>query len=319
MIDSLSENHECINGTEEQRFAFALPVSNQEDSGRKLLQTRTSSYSAGTVLGLPAASDDAENIWGAYKLTVQELSAFGPNAEAMSMETMLRGATNSRNFIVGGIVIQTERSTKRHVCYGRFARLIEYCYSVPVHEVDRSTTPYGRDPVFLTDSVLFNEDAAMRTAKYYDTDKPSETSASGIPYAFQPSEERVKMGTHYVYVDTQFDRATVTKLLQYLTEGRFLDASTDSVVVRFITYNPQSLPTILAVNEVRCTWGQSIECRHMIDALPDIQWSQSPTAAATAVVALLVAMYWTVILYEITTGTKTGEILWNRWLCSTLL
>ena len=117
------------------------------------------------------------------------------------------------------------------------------------------------------------------------------------------------MGTHYVYVDTQFDRTTATKLLQYLTEGRFLDASTDSVVVRFVTYNPQSSPTILAVNEVRCIWGQSIECKHMIDALPDIQWTQLSTTATTVVVALLVIMYWTTILHDISSGTKTGETL----------
>ena len=71
----------------------------------------------------------------------------------MSMETMLRGATNHRNFIIGGVVVQTERSTKKHICYDRFAHLIEYCYAIPLHEQDMSRIPYGRDPVFLVDSV----------------------------------------------------------------------------------------------------------------------------------------------------------------------
>eukprot|EP00210_Caulerpa_lentillifera_P003837 g3665.t1 len=240
------------------------------------------------------------NVWGSYMLTNPMIYDFGPQATSMNMTTMLRGATNHKNYIVGGTVIQTDRRNKEHICYGRFAPLDNYCYAIPVHKKDMSKIPYGRDPVFLVDSSLYDEKSAVRGGIYYDMES-QDISPTGIPYGFFNSEVPDKLGTHFVYLDIQFGRTTAVEMLQYLQEGRFMDSVTNTVAVRFVTYNPQFPLTVLGVNEIKCHWETDIRCEHKIDALPDVNWNgKSPAAKQTVGLIcgsiVLTAMYWIVLM-----------------------
>ena len=139
----------------------------------------------------------------------------------------------------------------------------------------------------------------VRKEKYYDTRNAAVLSASGIPFGFQPSEIKGSLGTHFVYLDILFGRVTVAQLPQYLHEGQFLDAMTDTLVLRFVTYNPQFPATILGVNEVKCSWKQDIQCSYNIDALPDIKWTDATTIATITVISVLLSLYWIFITRKI--------------------
>jgi len=257
------------------------------------------------------------NVWGSYLLTNPMIYAFGPHAQPMETETALRGATNHRNYIVGGTVIQTERRNENHICYGRFAQLDNYCYAIPLYEEEMSRIPYGRDPVFLVDSSLYDEKSALRAGMYYDVDS-QDISPSGVPYGFFTSEVPEKLGTHFVYLDIQFGRTTAAKMLQYLRDGRFMDSITDTVTVRFVTYNPQFPLTLLGVNEIKCRWETEVKCEYKIDALPDVEWTGT-TPAAKRMVALvcgtllLTVLYWIVLLHNISKTIASNKSIQNTF------
>lgn len=211
-------------------------------------------------------------------------------AQKEEADSPLRGVTNDRNFIVGGVLIQTERSIRHQSRHGRFAHLYNTEESLPSN---LSQIPYGRDPVFLVHSMLYDIYNALRMEQYYDT-QSSKTSPSGLPYGFEPSEIPSKLGTHFVYIDIQFDRMTAAKLMEYLKEGQFLDEATDSITLRFVTYNPQFPSTIMTVNEMKCVWNQEIDCNFKVDALPDTysktRWL---SLLAVSILTLLYGVYFT--------------------------
>eukprot|EP00210_Caulerpa_lentillifera_P003839 g3667.t1 len=300
-INGLSSMDRCIDDLVERKHSFTVLRLGNEST---ILSSGSESQKSTSIETSVTDEDTTNNVWGSYVLTNPMIYDFGPQATSMNTTTMLRGATNHKNYIVGGTVIQTDRRNKEHICYGRFAPLDNYCYAIPVHKKDMSKIPYGRDPVFLVDSSLYDEKSAVRGGIYYDMES-QDISPTGIPYGFFNSEVPDKLETHFVYLDIQFGRTTAVKMLQYLQEGRFMDSITNTVAVRFITYNPQFPLTILGVNKIKCHWETDIRCEHKIDALPDVNWNgKSPAAKQTVGLIcgsiVLTAMYWIFLVRNIT-------------------
>eukprot|EP00892_Ulva_mutabilis_P005686 jgi/Ulvmu1/348/UM001_0353.1 len=158
--------------------------------GRDLLAKAASKSSSGSG-GVQAAMrtvDVSTQEW-----TTADVSLNTSEVSGTLQRTRMLGVGN---VILGGIVIEQERSQQAQVlfCNGRFSQLVARCTDpfAAVLEVSPSSA-FGTDPAFNPSSTLYDASAAAYPGEYYNVSQGSnDMSALGNPYGFFPGEQDSK-------------------------------------------------------------------------------------------------------------------------------
>jgi len=154
--------------------------------------------------------------------TEEEYDGASPRERPQDGE--LRRFIGNNNRIIGGLVISQVRR-----------QLVECSTLGTSCRGPEDTSSYGRDPVFVSTSSLYDRDVEDFKDLFYNTSSSAEVSALGFPYAFHttPGYDNGFL----VYIDIALTKSRALKLIQYLREANFFDAATDTVRVQVITYN----------------------------------------------------------------------------------
>ncbi|CAI5509661.1 unnamed protein product [Closterium sp. Naga37s-1] len=173
------------------------------------------------------------------------LHSYGPNytetnhAFAAERDTAVNRFVSHRNRLLIGMVLQQDRWGTQ-VCSGQgVLHLGGWCSSGP------STKPFGVNPHFLPTSPIYDSAASANMTQLDNSTFGSKLlfNPQGLPYGFiYPIEGLL----HFPLVfDINLDNDAATRRLHYLIEGGYIDNSTRTIDVTFITFNGEARTFVL--------------------------------------------------------------------------
>ncbi|CAI5512456.1 unnamed protein product [Closterium sp. Naga37s-1] len=165
------------------------------------------------------------------------LQRYGPNytetnhAFAAERDTAANRFVSHHNRLLIGMVLQQDR-WGTEVCTGQgVLHLGGWCSNGP------SSEPFGVNPHFLPTSPIYDSAASANMTQLDNSTFGSKLlfNPQGLPYGFIYPVDELQ---HFPLVfDINLDNDAATRRLHYLMEGGYIDNSTRSVDVTFITFN----------------------------------------------------------------------------------
>lgn len=199
-------------------------------------------------------------------------------------------------------------------CKDTVSLVITHC--MVVGEV--SNESHGDDPAFLLKSRLFNSAVASNTYQFYNTSSSAgDVKFNGVPYGFIFSGSGGFSNQKAVLVDTAYSRQHAVQLLQYLRDGKYLDANTYRVGYRILFFSPTG--EVFGLFRMKCYLKRAPSCFCISKALPDISFRKNLPAK---LLHSLVWQLWIVIFFAMmahhTRIVNPGEQseLYNNWSCA---
>lgn len=171
-----------------------------------------------------------------------------PAQRQQAVSASVAGATSSlsadSSFVVGRLEEERIRAQQR-ACEGRFSSLAWACR---VRGLD--SAPFGRDPVFMPGSSLF--DPTVDASLFYNTSRGSpEVNPNGLPFGFFSSPLRGFPTGYAVFLDIAATEARALETLQFLGDGGFLDENTLGLSVEMVAYNPATFTVYYSRADLR--------------------------------------------------------------------
>ena len=158
---------------------------------------------------------------------------------------------------------------------------------------------WGRDPVFQSESSLYQPSMAGQESAFYNT--ASELSPEGLPYMWT-TDGRTSDGDYSLIIDNNVGAARVNSLWRTVDEGRFMDQGTAGLVVSFLTFNP--VYRVFGYVESRYSWD--------VDGSIHVE-SRAPTAVPILVSVLPLALQGSILvcftLYTVWLLVKSRKLL----------
>ncbi|GAX82864.1 hypothetical protein CEUSTIGMA_g10291.t1 [Chlamydomonas eustigma] len=165
---------------------------------------------------------------------------------------------------------------------------------------NNSIYPYGVDPVFLQTSSLYNPVIFNNMPLFYNTSDDQQISVNGIPYGFHHLDMPGYDDGFPVLFENSLSQTRSAQLMQYLLDGSYLDASSDTMTAELLTYNP--VLHILGYAQAMFQWRDdgSITGTVTLSGLPALDYllpTDSAYATFQKVFVHELAPLWTLTLF----------------------
>eukprot|EP00935_MAST-01C_sp_MAST-1C-sp1_P001174 g1174.t1 len=159
-----------------------------------------------------------------------------------------------KNTIIGGVLIKLKRSKALPCPRNSFFELQREC----VGSVEQDE-PYGADGAFMEASSLYNPLLLARMDEFYaDPDIKAYNATSlinpvtSMPYGFEYKAAPQNAGGSaasgfHIFLDVSFTEDKVTRLLQYMEDGFFIDQASSELKVSCLCYNGEAEVFTMAI------------------------------------------------------------------------
>eukprot|EP00292_Cryptomonas_paramecium_P003899 CAMPEP_0113705028 /NCGR_PEP_ID=MMETSP0038_2-20120614/26887_1 /TAXON_ID=2898 /ORGANISM="Cryptomonas paramecium" /LENGTH=730 /DNA_ID=CAMNT_0000629955 /DNA_START=123 /DNA_END=2311 /DNA_ORIENTATION=- /assembly_acc=CAM_ASM_000170 len=159
------------------------------------------------------------------------------------------------NYLIGPVVV-TQRRNDVAPCHNAQNPSVRAFFNATNCLKDSpSGAPYGKDPTFLPSSSIYN--GKLQMPDYYDpteivnaTSGPTSAGINvttrAVPLGFFPQGYRVNSSLNRpgeeklfrLYFDPRLAAGQADTMVSYLQDGGFIDSSTKTVTVEFVSFNP---------------------------------------------------------------------------------
>ncbi|CAL6334797.1 unnamed protein product [Bathycoccus prasinos] len=239
------------------KYGGCASAKEQKSKGRRFLRDLKFS---GAEVGIDVGVDVESGLGGSEKLYYgYDVSFKVKNDVKKEVSYVPDRKIRGKNTLIGGVLITQYRSelTSGFNCSKRYPQIASTCRNFKKNSI----APFGVDPVFSRSSSLFGGvEVENNIGKYYNV---SELPPTGVPNGFTVRSSDLERGRtgFAVYIDIMTSKEQANRIISYMREGNFIDASTKSIVVSFVSFNPTKVRFINTRVHIEYSKGGSVEIR----------------------------------------------------------